>query len=75
MNFLKVVPLWKLSGAMSRPEGLVVIHEEVLTGLHDRDETNTMGVTRSIREWENGFVESTENMFKELMWELALEGK
>ncbi len=75
MNFLKVVPMWKLSATLSRPQGLVVTRREVLEPLGTKDETNTMGVTRSIREWENGFVESTENMFKELTWELALEGK
>jgi hypothetical protein len=71
MNFIKLMPLWRLSSALTRDSGGqgVKITEVKFPS------ADAPSVTRSVREWENGFVESTESMFKELKWELALEGK
>lgn len=75
-NFLKVVPLWAISNAMSHDAskgprgGLPVLYKSIGPMRSDSVE-----VTRTTREWMNGFLESTETMFKEIQWELTLEGK
>lgn len=84
MNFLKVVPLWAITGAMAHDAskgprgGLPVLFRQMGSpekgAVGGHSETSPQ-VTRSTREWMNGYVESTESLFKELEWELTLEGK